>query len=68
MIRARRLAWASCSTACLVGIVAAAPPPEGPRAWAAGPLDVVVALPRPADAASVAAARDPLESAPRAGR
>jgi putative heme-binding domain-containing protein len=54
MTSARRLALASCTVACLVAIAAAAPPSGGPTAWASGPLDVVVALPRPADAAAVA--------------
>jgi len=50
MFTARRLAWGSSAVACLLGIAAAAPPPDEPFAWAAGPLDVVVALPRAADA------------------
>ncbi|WP_337173163.1 hypothetical protein [Paludisphaera sp.] len=54
MTSARRLAWASCSVACLFA-TAAAPPPSGEAtAWAPGPLDVVVALPKPAEAAAVA--------------
>lgn len=53
MTSARRIPWVVLTAAGLLAI-AAAPPPDRPTAWASGPLDVVVALPRPADAAAVA--------------
>lgn len=54
MTIARRSAWAVISAACFAGQAAAVPPPDAPTAWASGPLEVVVALPRAADAAAVA--------------
>ncbi|MDG3004794.1 c-type cytochrome [Paludisphaera mucosa] len=60
MIAARRLARASCSAAVvLLGLIAVAAsaraPDDAATAWTSGPLDVVVALPGPADPAAVAA-------------